>query len=328
MRGRAPTRAAVIFTALALALAWAVALPLYFTGGLDNPLTQLVAVGMMAAPAIAALIVVRFVDRPQSIPRELGLWPLRPARRLFVYLGLAVLIPVVIVLSALPIGAWLGVYPADVSEFSAFREAFEAQSGGLSLPIPIGVLVALQFVNVVIGGIVNTIPALGEELGWRGYLLPKLMPLGAVPAILVSGVTWGLWHAPLLLLGYNYPSAPGWLGVLMMCGTCILIGAIFGWLRLRSNSVWPPALAHGVFNAAASLSLVFARAGEPIDTVHATVLGWTGWIVPLALVAILLVTRSFSGPPPTKLSDTVLGERSVIRDAEERQARAVPPSLL
>jgi membrane protease YdiL (CAAX protease family) len=326
IRDRVPARAVVIFVAVALALAWAVALPLYFTGGLGNPLTQLVAVGMMATPAIAAVLVVRFVDRPQSIPRELGLWPLRPARRLFAYLAFAVVIPAVIVLSALPIGAWLGVYPADITEFSAFREAFEAQAGGLPLPIPIGVLVALQFVNVVIGGIVNTIPALGEELGWRGYLLPKLMPLGAIPAVLISGVTWGLWHAPLLLLGYNYPSAPGWIAVLMMCGMCILIGAVFGWLRLRSNSVWPPALAHGVFNATAGLSLVFARAGEPIDTVHATVLGWTGWIVPLVLVATLLATRSLRRERPACIASApgVRPANIQIREYSPRQGSSIP----
>lgn len=285
-------RGVVVFIALALLLAWAVALPLYISGGLGNPLAPAIAVTMMITPTIAALVVVRFVDRPASIPRELGLWPLRPARRLLAYLGLAVLLPAVMVIGALPVGALLGVYSADLTDFSAFREALAAQ-GGPELPFPIGMLVALQFLNVLIGGIINTLPALGEELGWRGYLLPKLMPHGAVPAILVSGVIWGLWHAPLVLLGYNYPSAPGWLGVLMMCVTCILVGGVLGWLRLRSDSVWPPALAHGVFNAAAGMGLVFGRAGEPVDTVHATVLGWSGWILPALILGVMLASGSF-----------------------------------
>lgn len=287
---RVPARAVVIFVTLAIALAWAVALPLYFTGGLANPWFALVAVAMMATPTVAALIVVRFVDRPASIPRELGLWPLRPMRRLVGYFALAIVVPVFIILVALPIGSLIGVYQADFTGFSAFREVIAAQEEqlGVEIPIPIETLVALQFVNVLIGGVINMIPAAGEEIGWRGYLLPKLLPLGPVPAVLISGVIWGIWHAPLLLLGYNYPGAPGWLAVLSMCGMCIVVGAIFGWLRLRSNSVWPAALAHGTFNAAAGLSFVFAASTEAPDTTQATILGWTGWIVPLVIVAVLV----------------------------------------
>ena len=122
------------------------------------------------------------------------------------------------------------------------------------------------------------------------------MPLGVVPALLISGVIWGLWHAPLILLGYNYPGAPGWLGLTAMVGMCIVFGAIFGWLRLRSDSVWPAALAHAAFNGAAGSYLLFAMAGETIDTTQATVLGWSGWIVPLALVVVLIATRQFAPP--------------------------------
>src|SRR5690349_19574724 len=51
----------------------------------------------------------------------------------------------------------------------------------------------------------NTMLAFGEEYGWRGYLLPKLLPLGEARAATIVGVIWGLWHAPLLIAGLNYP---------------------------------------------------------------------------------------------------------------------------
>jgi len=294
-------RPIAIFLLLAFGLSWLVALPLWFGEGLASPLLGVIAVAMMATPAIAALIVVFFVDRPINKARALGIVPLRPVGRLIKYLALALVVPVALILVALPIGAALGVYPADFVNFSAYRELLDAQLGSLGVPVelpPIGILVALQLVNVLIGAFINLIPALGEELGWRGWLLPKLMPLGAVPAILVSGVIWGLWHAPLVLLGYNYPTAPGWLGVLCMIAMCILVGAIFGWLRLRSQSVWPAALAHGAFNAAAGFSLIMSAAGSTIDTTQATILGWSGWIVPLVVVVVLVATGQFRGPKP------------------------------
>ncbi len=292
-------RLVVAFTGLAIALAWLVALPLWFGDGLASPWSTPVAVGMMTTPAVAALVVVFLLERPQQPARALGLWPLTPIRRLLGYAALAITVSIALVLAALPVGALLGVYPADFVTFSGFRAALDQQLGAAGveeLPLPVGTVVAIQLATIPLGAFVNLLPALGEELGWRGWLLPKLMPLGTVPALLITGVVWGLWHAPLVLLGYNYPDAPGWLGLTAMVGMCILVGAVFGWLRLRSGSVWPAALAHAAFNAAAGSYLLFAAAGERIDTTQATVLGWSGWIVPLALVVVLVATGQFAPP--------------------------------
>ena len=284
-----------VFLTIAFGLSWLIALPLWLGDGLASPLFPLIAVAMMLTPAIAALVVVFFVERPERKAAALGLWPLGRPGRFILYLALGLIVPVVLILVALPVGALLGVYPADFVGLSGFRAILDAQTGGMELPVPIGVLVAAQFVNVLIGAVVNLLPALGEELGWRGWLLPRLLRFGVVPAILLSGVIWGLWHAPLILLGYNYGDV-GWLGVVMMIGMCTVIGAIFGWLRIRSNSVWPAALAHGAFNAAAGFSFVFAAAGETVDTVQATILGWSGWIVPAVLVVVLVALGKFRAP--------------------------------
>jgi len=170
-----------VFVAISFGLSWLIALPLWLGGGLANPFAGLVAVLLMSTPAIAALVVVIFVDRPKSIPRELGIWPLRPAGRLLLYLALAIIVPVALILIALPVGALLGVYQADVTNFSGFQELLAAQMAGIgeaALPIPIGVLVALQFVNVLFGAFINLIPALGEELG-SGLAAPKADATGS-----------------------------------------------------------------------------------------------------------------------------------------------------
>jgi len=221
---RADFRSVIIFVVISFTLAWLVALPLWLGDGLASPLFPIAGVAMMATPAIAALITVFFVERPQRKARALSLWPLKPARRLIGYSLLGVFVPIVLVLVALPIGALLGVYPADFANLSGFRETITAQLQALGqseLPLSLGMLILLQLVTLPAAAFINLIPALGEELGWRGWLFPKLMPLGAVPAILVSGVIWGLWHAPLILLGYNYPGVPGWLGLTAMIGMCI-----------------------------------------------------------------------------------------------------------
>lgn len=290
------------FVGLSFGLSWLFVLPLWLGDGLASPIFLVVALAMMFTPAIAALVVVFFVEKhPDGRSRRdaLGLGSVRPVGRFVRYLALALVVPPALIFAALLVGAASGVYPADFVNFSGFQEIVDAQLEALGqapLPVPIGLLVAAQFVNVLIGSIVNVIPALGEELGWRGWLLPKLLPLGIVPAILISGVIWGLWHAPLILLGYNYGAVPGGLALGAMVGMTIVVGAVFSWLRIRSQSVWPPALAHGAFNAAAGFSLVFAMAGETVNFLEATILGYTGWLVPLLLVIVLVVTGQFRAP--------------------------------
>lgn len=294
----------LVFLALSFGLSWLFALPLWLSGGLQNPFFIVFSLMMMFTPAIAALVVVFFVEKhPDARSRRLalGLGSVRPVGRFIRYLALAMVVPPALILAALGVGAVVGVYPADFVNFSGFEAMLDSQLQALGqapLPVPIGLLVAAQFVNVAIGAVINTIPALGEELGWRGWLLPQLLPFGIVPALLISGVIWGLWHAPLILLGYNYPGTPGWLALSAMVGMTIVIGAVFSWLRIRSASVWPAALAHGAFNAAAGFSLIFVMVGESFDPVQATILGWTGWLVPLLLVLVLLATGQFRAAQP------------------------------
>jgi len=299
--------AIIVFLAIAFGGAWLLALPLWLSG--DGLATwgglgvSVLGVVIMWTPGVAALVACLAVERPARGTRlaALGIASHVRIRRLVGYLALGVVVPVAIILVALPIGAALGVYPADFAGLSGFRALLDAQLAAVGvgeLPVPIELLVALQFVQILLGVGINLIPAFGEELGWRGWLLPRLLRLGTVPAILLSGVIWGLWHAPLILLGYNYPTAPGWLGLMSMVGMCVVVGGIFGWLRMRGGSVWPAAVAHAAFNAAAGFFLVFAQEGAVIDTTSATILGWSGWLVPLALLIVLVATGGFRAAAP------------------------------
>ena len=100
----------------------------------------------------------------------------------------------------------------------------------------------------------------GEEYGWRGYLYPKLEAVWNRPAaIIAGGIIWGLWHAPLTVKGHNfgtdYPGFP-WLGILLMCGSCVIMGIFFHWLTLKTGSIYPASIAHSTTNNGASLLLM------------------------------------------------------------------------
>lgn len=298
----------VVFVVVSFALAWALTLPLWFGDGLREPFARVLVTAMMFAPTVAALIVVFFIEKPKHKARALGLVPLKPAGRLIGYLAIALILPVLLCILALVVASLLGLYPADFIHFSGYQQITEmqlAEAGITELPVPIGVLVAVQFVNVLIGALfINIIPALGEEIGWRGWLLPKLLRFGPWPAILLSGVIWGLWHTPVILLGHNYPGTPGWLAVIAMVVFSIIMGGIFGWLRLRGGSVWPAALAHSTLNAAATLFIVFVAEDGRFDPLHANITGWSGWIIPAILLVLLVTLGKFTpfAPKPAPVT--------------------------
>jgi uncharacterized protein len=107
------------------------------------------------------------------------------------------------------------------------------------------------FQFLIVGMVANlTFPIImmfGEEYGWRSYLLQNLLPLGFWKANLITGSVWGLWHAPVILMGYNY-GYNNVIGVFMFIVVCILLGTFFNYMYIRGNSVILVSAAHGWFN--------------------------------------------------------------------------------
>lgn len=89
---------------------------------------------------------------------------------------------------------------------------------------------------------------MGEEYGWRAYLTPKLETLMPTPlALIVSGIIWGMWHAPIIKTGFNFGTGYKFFpyaGYAGMCLMCIFMGAFFTWLTKKTNSAYPSAIAH------------------------------------------------------------------------------------
>ena len=107
-------------------------------------------------------------------------------------------------------------------------------------------------VNAIVCGAIGSFAAFGEECGWRGYMMPKMIRIfGRTKAMIVGGIVWGLWHAPLTCIGHNFGTdywGYPYVGILKMCLLCTLLGILLTILTEKSGSVWPAAIMHAVFN--------------------------------------------------------------------------------
>jgi uncharacterized protein len=102
---------------------------------------------------------------------------------------------------------------------------------------------------IVLAGPVGMLFAAGEEIGWRGYMLTRLVDAGVPQPLLVSGIIWALWHFPLILSGmYASGPNPGMSAAIFLVDV-VGIAYIIGALRLKTGSIWPAALLHAEWNA-------------------------------------------------------------------------------
>jgi len=126
------------------------------------------------------------------------------------------------------------------------------------------VFMFIQIGQALIAGFtINAFFGLGEELGWRGYLLKALQNKKLLPASLIIGTVWGLWHFPLILLGHNYPQHPV-TGVGMMIVFCILLTPMMIYIVIKSKSVITAAIFHGSNNAIAGITILYITGGNDL----------------------------------------------------------------
>ena len=139
---------------------------------------------------------------------------------------------------------------------------------GISYPLYV---LITEVSSITYAPLLNMIAALGEEIGWRGFLYPQLKDrFGRTKGWLLGGVIWGAWHWPLIaLIGYEYGAAAGnsagytcapVTGMLVFSVITAGLGVLHAWVYEKSKCIWLPALLHGAFNAAAALPLMLCTA--------------------------------------------------------------------
>ena len=219
-----------------LALTFTLSIPFYYyiiSAGAVEAGGGIYVMGLMWCPGVAALLT-RLVF--QRNLRGMG-WGWGKTR----YQVWSYLLPVVAFLAVYGI-AW----STGLGGFSSEGLTGETGSG---LPLAIAMQATAGFLLLAIF-------ALGEELGWRGLLVPELSKITGFPQLsLISGFIWVAYHAPLLFFADYHSAAPKWYAFLFFTVEVVALSFLYAWLRLKSGSVWPGVILHashnlfeGVFN--------------------------------------------------------------------------------
>ncbi len=224
---------------MAYSLAWLVDVISLHLGGTGNlmlfPALLLVA---QFAPGISAGIMLDTISRDGP-----GFVGLRWGDKRYLAIAYGLMLAIAVVTFSLTVLVGWGRIDSGATSLKTLLNTL-----GFAFDIPSPVLLGtVVFSALTVGMLVTLLSAFGEELGWRGYLLTNLLPLGKMRACLITGVIWGVWHAPGIMMGNLYPGYP-YLGTLMITVMCVLLGIIFGWLRIASGSLWPAVVAHAALN--------------------------------------------------------------------------------
>jgi len=193
--------------------------------------------GLMWSPAIAAMLTCKIFRRDLGV---LG-WKWGKAH----YQLASYLIPLLYATAA-----YLFIW---VFRFGGFYDhefvSRLTQRFGLG-PLPDWASISLYFVLAATVGMMRSCAsALGEEIGWRGFLVPQLSKITSFTnTALISGVIWSLWHYPILIFADYNAGTPAWYGLTCFTVMVISISFVFAWMRLKSGSLWTSVLLHASHN--------------------------------------------------------------------------------
>ncbi len=270
----------VAFLLLSFSMTWAVAASLRAVGLTGAPLeslgTRLFTTSLLYVltmgwqPLVATLLVRRWIDPPDEL--DLGL---RPTRRVFSVVG----------------GASAIAFVALAALVAFVVGAATDGSSPESSPLVADGLDALKLLFAFFGTIALVwVQAFAEELGWRGYFLPRAMErFGHWPGLVLHGAVWGLWYAPVLLFATAGPlEFASFVRPLAFVVTCALLGTLYGWLRLASGSLAPVVVTNTTLTLAAGLPYVIHGVDPGL---RSAAFGASGWLVLVVAIGALTLTR-------------------------------------
>ena len=284
----------LIYLAITFTITWGFCLLVLYPvingeslSGIPSMVAQLQVMGIMFFPSIGVLLT-RLITKEGF--REAWLKP-NLKKNLKFYL-LAWFGPGVLTLLGMIV--YFVSFPNKLDlNFSYFYQVLESTGAPMEeLPMSLGLLMTIQCLQAfLLAPFMNFVTCFGEEWGWRGYLLPKMSRLlPTVPTLLITGVIWGLWHAPLTIIGHNYgvgyPGFP-FAGIAMMCLFCITLGIFTSYVTLKTKSCIPAIIVHGAINGIAAIGIYFTTdGGNPfVGPAPTGIIG----MIPFLLLAVFMV---------------------------------------
>lgn len=261
------THGVAVFLALAFGVSWTIAAAGWWFGplqslttGVTDPIAGLVLTGVlvayMAGPGVAAFICAIVFDRGR---RRHALGFTRPS---LVWILMALVLPCAFL--AASVGFTVALTEREARSLAIIgtlqRAAVEEAGGTLDMSDTQLALVQLA-VAVPIGIALNTlVMVLTEEVGWRGWLWDRWARLGFWRNAGLTGLVWGVWHAPIIAMGHNYPQYGAgpqwWIGVIWMIGFILALSPMIHLVRERGGSMLTAAVFHAALNGLAALSIV------------------------------------------------------------------------
>lgn len=173
----------------------------------------------------------------------------------------------------------------------------QAQAAGTTVTVSKTELEQTMTLQILMGlflsPFLNVMNCFGEEWGWRGYLLPRMLKkFKVIPTLLITGVIWGLWHAPLTVMGHNYGTGyPGYpfVGIFAMCMFCIVVGIILSYVTIKTKSCIPAIFGHGMINGFGPIGVYYTSVENPYNVFLGPMpIGLIGGIGFIILAAVLL----------------------------------------
>jgi len=239
---------------------------IYATGGVDSKLFPV----LMFFPTIVAIIFI-IINKESFKIIGWGLkkwWYLIPA----FFTPIAVCLMTIVVLNGFNLATWSNeVFSFNEGTVDVRQVKLILGKGTQTLSF----FILNLFITLLVQSIPGSILTLGEEIGWRGYLQKKLTDkYGIARGLIILGLIWGYWHLPVILMGWNFPSQPVIGAIILMPLGTLGMGLFFGWLYIKTNSIWLPALAHTSLNLSAGL--LYAGMISEMDKV----------IIPLVFIAV------------------------------------------
>lgn len=278
---KAEIKRLLIYLILAFALAWAVFFAFILTGhrwdGSNPNLESFTSLGMLA-PFLAHILTRMLTGEGFAMTgRDSMMLGISFKNKKWFFFLFAMVVP------------WIYFEIGHALNFLVYPEIFNPD-GYRQFGISKDMVVFVPIVSILQGTLIS-FAAFGEEGGWRGYMMPKLMKLmGTKKAVFAGGIIWGLWHVPLTCVGHNfgtdYPGFP-YLGILVMCMSSTTLGIALTYITVKSGSVWPAAIMHAVNNANPSILAVFTDVEKVNEIMGNSILGFLVLEIPTTVLGII-----------------------------------------